>query len=148
MIPPPFPIETVVTWTHTGSSYICDPPVLTSDIDYLVLTDNFTAYKDILSEDDWTDYDKYDDRNSAFILFRKGCHKLIVTESLQWYLKFAAATELAKKMNLLDKDQRIFLFDQVINNIPEIPEEPTFVLSTFCVGIKFTDPRGKYGRIT
>lgn len=48
-----------------------------------------------------------------WIAFRKEKDNVILTDSIVHYNKFEAATELAKKRNLLNKEDRIELFRQI-----------------------------------
>jgi len=52
-----------------------------------------------------------DDRFSSY---EKGNINLIVTEDYGFYNKFIAATSVAKRLNLLEKDDRVALFQAVL----------------------------------
>jgi len=99
----------------TGSSYICNPPVIDTDIDYVVLVyDKCEALSELAaslwnvqSDDDYPE-------NDDFCSVRKGNVNLIVTECDQFYGRFVAATEISKKLNLTNKPDRINLFRSVL----------------------------------
>ena len=106
---------------RTGSSYTCNPPVLTTDVDYLVLIregmlDKADAF---LKEQgfDWCGVAYNVDAESGVTYkwnaFRKGDLNLIVQASLTLYMRSVAATELARRMNLMDKQDRIALFRMI-----------------------------------
>lgn len=119
----------------TGSRYICDPPVLDTDEDYVVLAkeecrNEFNNYllKNFFfrtNEDygitgptqfqSWrSDYSPDDKRN------------LIITYNPEWYNLFVEATEFAKEENLLQKEDRIKLFELIMRKYSKTPkiEEP------------------------
>lgn len=110
----------------TGSKYICNPPVEDTDEDYIV----FVApkyFEDIINEalDNGCDFDgsdispAEDDVNVREFDFpwnsvRDGDKNYIITSSKEFYNKFVNATKLAKCLNLLDKNDRIRLFQAVL----------------------------------
>ena len=102
----------------TGSNYICNPPVTNTDIDQMFLVSNLTETKEALIMDGWvicgTDKgDLYPDDYSDWLAFRKGNNNALCTNNVDYYLKFYKATELAKKQNLLNKQDRINLFSKI-----------------------------------
>lgn len=108
----------------TGSKYICNPPVLNTDEDYLVLVTDFNAvYQKLMSWDSpWEDCmppgsdefaSAYEDEKAYGIpwnAFRLGEVNIMVTQDKDWYFASVAATELCKAWNVLDKDKRIRIF--------------------------------------
>lgn len=109
----------LVAWHPTGSRYICDPPVLDTDEDYVVLVDA-DEFEDVaktgvwdiggsmpcepdeqIFAEGWLSYKQEGDR---------GTINLIVTANRQFYFAFVAATQEAKFRNLTDKAQRVALF--------------------------------------
>lgn len=91
----------------TGSSYICNPPVLDTDIDTMYyVKDIYEADKAIL-QDGWELCGKEEYKNSNWKAYRKGKYNALITSNFKHYTLFEAATELAKKRNYLDKDDRI-----------------------------------------
>ena len=110
----PFEEEIILAW-HTGSFYICDPPVTTSDRDYLLLVEDMQSYFNNCLRASWFtcgSSDVFDDKK--FLSVRRGINNLIITDNKEWFFKFAAATELAKRLNIQDKDSRIALFELVL----------------------------------
>ena len=107
------PVLHVIKWSQTGSSYICDPPVLNTDIDILTL-----SREGDLSEHGWErcSGEEYEmgSEDFSFQAWRKGKYNLIVTSNREYYYSFLLATKLAKKLNLKEKEQRITLFNYII----------------------------------
>jgi len=97
----------------TGSSYICNPPVTDTDIDYTLYSHNWDKLDDWCEQNyfktNWEDY-----AIDEFRSYKRGVINLIVTNDATFYKRFVKATELAKQLNLLDKQQRIDLFDFVM----------------------------------
>lgn len=103
-----------VDWFITGSSVICNPPVLDTDFDYVILVKYDSYELDTLLEQqgfktNYADYDIEDFRS-----YKQGQINYILTDNIEWFEKMRVATNLAKKLNLLDKQQRINLFDYVM----------------------------------
>lgn len=103
---------------RTGSSYTCDPPVLDTDEDWLLLTehdllDTLTSLLNLgwvdcaTTDKELYNEDKY---GVTWYAVRKGKYNLIVTTSFDWFMRGVAATLLCKAMNLQQKQQRIRLF--------------------------------------
>lgn len=116
---PPFDpdkeFEGAEKWHPTGSNYICDPPVENTDIDYVVW------YKDVkLIPSKWhRNYismivdGHYKDTGGSY---RWDRYNLIYVTTEEDFNKWVKATELAKKLNLLKKKDRVSLFDAVVKN--------------------------------
>ena len=103
----------------TGSSVICSPPVLDTDRDYIYCVSSLEKAKIFLngvgfktSTQDAEEY--YIQEEGLFECYRKDNINLILTEDFDFYLKWCHATELATKLNLLDKKQRITLFKYIL----------------------------------
>ena len=108
----------------TGSKYICDPPVTNTDEDWVCWTNytdknirkvlKRTGWKCDMGEDEEFDYKVPDELSRyPFLSFRKGDINLIVffdPEGLGWFVE---ATEIAKRLNVTDKEDRIALFNAV-----------------------------------
>lgn len=107
---------------QTGSSVICFPPITDTDIDYIICDSegsfgNHTLHRFLIAngfELSCQDMEEYDLESEAFDCYRKGNINLIVTDNYEWYLKWVEATKLAKKLNLLQKEQRITLFKYIL----------------------------------
>ena len=55
--------------------------------------------------------------NGGFRSFRKGDMNIITTESMEFFDRFMTATALAKRFNLLEKADRIALFQAVLYGV-------------------------------
>lgn len=93
----------------TGSSYICNPPVTNTDIDFVIYSQDWDKLHDWCEKNAFkTNFEDY--AIEAFRSYKRGIINLIVTDDSTWYKRFVKATNLAKQLNLLDKQQRIDLF--------------------------------------
>lgn len=107
---------------QTGSSVICNPPVLDTDIDYIICDskgrfDTQNLHKFLISngfEMSCQDEEEYDLESEAFDCYRKDNINLIVTDNYEWYLKWVAATQIATRLNLIKKEDRIVLFKYIL----------------------------------
>lgn len=109
----------VIDYRPTGSWVMCDPPVLNTDKDYIILVNDFYSYAEELRDDygfecTTGEYPVPVEDASQFSTFRRGDINLIVTERKQFFDDFCDATELSTALNLLDKKQRIILFQYVL----------------------------------
>jgi hypothetical protein len=110
----------VKQWHPTGSYHICSPQVVDTDKDFVVLVEDITDAQVVLeiagykySGDETYEVDSGDDAGT-FTCFRKDSTNLIVTANEEFYNLWLEATALAKAMNLLNKEQRIRLFQYVL----------------------------------
>lgn len=96
----------------TGSRHICDPAPTDTDEDWLVY-----AERSLVSELESAGFvagGAYrESPTSSFRSWRRDEVNLIVTTSLVFYLRFAAATAWAKEMNVLSKPERVSLFNAI-----------------------------------
>lgn len=103
---PEFPDGTL--WYATGSRVICDPPPDDTDYDVVVLK---VAPIDLTG---WTCESACGEYVPQFVSYRRGKVNLIVTDDAEFYDRFVAATRVAKRLNLLKKEDRIALFQAVL----------------------------------
>lgn len=104
-----------------GSAVTCDPPVLTTDRDYLVLANEWRAFLLVAAHDGW-DLSSYWETHDIvralddgdFVSLRKGSLNIILTASRDFAKRFMAATKIAKRFNLLNKKDRVALFQAVL----------------------------------
>jgi hypothetical protein len=101
----------------TGSRVICNPPVLDTDEDYVVLTKDIHAFMLKAKADGFTSSarEEYEFHDTDFMCFRKGELNLIVTTSLDFYTRWKLATLLATRFNLLVKQDRRDLFSVILH---------------------------------
>lgn len=107
-------IPSVISYQRTGSNYTCNPPVLDTDIDYIVLVSDFGKAASFLLESGFVACTELEYYGNMFYAFRKGQLNLIITWQGVFYERFCAATMLAKHRNLLDKDDRVDLFKVIL----------------------------------
>lgn len=99
----------------TGSNYICNPPVTDTDVDYVVLC---PVKEDFLSEAAHHGWEVHSDEDypedDDFCSVRNGNVNLIVTESIEFYGRFVTATELCKRLNTMEKSERVSIFQGIL----------------------------------
>lgn len=103
------------TFVPCGSRHVCDPPVYTTDEDYMIrpVTDMTQVLKDNGYVDE-TPGSEYGKKGSEFESWRKGDVNLIVIYELFYADRYQLATKLCKQFNLLKKQDRIALYDAII----------------------------------
>lgn len=122
----------VLNWAFVGSRISCDPAPTNTDNDVLVLYKssffNKNPYIKELLEDGFVEdtgtggygwlYFKEGRplfvATSEFISMHKGELNLILTTDEKFYGRFMMATHIATKLNLLDKRDRIMLFQGIL----------------------------------
>lgn len=104
-----------------GSRVTCDPPPLDTDEDYLVLIkwDSWGPFRDEMKALGWGcgeggEGEEYIEDEIEFRSLRKGELNLIVTESGDFFDRFMKATRIARRLNLLEKGDRISLFQAIL----------------------------------
>lgn len=111
----------------TGSRYICNPPVTTTDTDWVVLVDSLDKALQECKTKTWEtnteDYSDDEDKPATnwFSVKKKINQELInyiVTDDADNFNNWVTATELAKKLNLVKKEDRISLFEVIVKKAP------------------------------
>lgn len=99
----------------SGSSFICDPPVTNTDIDYVVFVTNKEEVCKYLTENGWTfcGGEAYNNPDNDFLAVRNQDLNYILVDEEHTFDQWEAATLLAKKRNLLNKNERIALFRNI-----------------------------------
>jgi len=104
----------------TGSRYICDPPPMNTDLDVICLVKgSHSKYIPFLKEMGFThtsldEPEKYEGIESYIDCYRFGEINLILIKDNEFYLNFLLATELCKSLNVLDKNKRIEIFQNIL----------------------------------
>lgn len=107
----------------TGSRYICNPPVTNTDDDYVLFVEDIKAAYLELLDTNWTiggannasyTVEDVDNWFSAKKHINGEVVNYIVVSDQDQFSKWVTATELAKKLNLLKKEDRIALFEVVV----------------------------------
>lgn len=112
----------VYEWTPTGSSYICNPPVTDTDIDFALRVGDLKEAVAALTEADWAvsnedpEYRICSNGEFEFITARKGVFNLIIFVDWVAFWAFSEATRVAKHLNLTKKEDRVMLFQAVCGN--------------------------------
>jgi hypothetical protein len=108
--------EFVIFRAPTGSRYICDPAPADTDNDTVILAS--AGYEQALVNEGFVttctevEYDTLGDFRS----WRKGEENYIVTENELFFNRFVKATELAKRLNLLSRADRVTVFQAILYN--------------------------------
>lgn len=105
-----------------GSRITCDPAPQNTDEDYLCYIgplDQANLNKNLErigfdAESMATYEDDSGEHNAVFMSYRRDDVNLIVTAKKEFFDKFMLATYVAKTLNLLQKEQRITLFQAIL----------------------------------
>ena len=107
----------------TGSSYICNPPVTNTDVDEMFLVDDLQEVNFQLTGLGWTkcglEEETYQDKPSHWAAYRKENMNALLTTNLKYFMNFFKATEEAKHLNLLNKEDRVALFQKILGEEPK-----------------------------
>lgn len=111
----------------TGSNYICNPPVTDTDVDEMFLVDDLSEVDFQLKGLGWTicqgDKDYSNKPIDVWAAYRKGNQNALITNDLKYFMNFFKATEEAKHLNLLNKQDRIDLFQKILGEGKYKPQE-------------------------
>lgn len=105
--------ETILATYPTGSNYICNPPVVDTDIDTVVLVNGYYDYRKMLAEEGWGACAKENYVDGTVYAVRKGLHNYIVVEDPDIFNDWVVATEAARALNLTKKEDRVTLFKTI-----------------------------------
>lgn len=102
-----------------GSRITCSPAPTTTDEDWLMLTDSNPAgvLKSLGFVQDRGPRFYTGNDDGSFRSWRRGEMNIITTPYGQFYERFLTATHLATRFNLLDKQDRIALFQAVLYGV-------------------------------
>lgn len=110
---------------QTGSSVICNPPVLDTDIDFIIYSDELEELGEFITKEGYsascTDKEEYQLESEGFKCYRKDNINLIVTNDNDFYVRWVLATKTAKMLNLLRKQDRITLFQAILYGVAPPP---------------------------
>ena len=106
---------------RVGSRETCDPPPSDTDEDWLILLKPTREVHRELTEEGWNldgsfiiDAVNRCPVEERFRSYKLGDINLIVTKNYSFFQQFMAASSVAKRFNLLEKDDRIVLFQAVL----------------------------------
>ncbi len=98
-----------------GSRVTCNPAPTDTDEDYLMLRPNAHAFLWLEANGFVTTTDdNYNGIKSDFASYKYGDVNIIITLDDGFYTAFMAATHVCKRLNLLNKQDRIALFQAVL----------------------------------
>lgn len=106
----------------TGSRVICNPPVTDTDEDWVLLVEKWRMQKFEKALETYDDEAVFESEDygglkhfeSIRLNLPTGELNLIVTHDREFFDKFVAATSVAKRLNLLKRDDRVALFSAVL----------------------------------
>ena len=109
------PIEAILV-EPVGSRVTCKPAPTDTDCDWLVLcAQEHVQNHFALQADGWEiGGSEVDDGDDLFESWTKGEDNLIITNNVKFFLAFVAATSVCKRFNLLNKPDRIAVFQAVL----------------------------------
>ena len=99
---------------RTGSREVCNPPVMDTDVDFVVLYKGSPMDIEDAGWMDTTGSDEAYGHSLTFRTYRSGEVNLIVVGEDIEFTKWLIATVAAKALNMRDKHQRIELFQGVL----------------------------------
>lgn len=108
-----------------GSRVTCMPPPTDTDEDWLVLVEDMESFRFAVLAQGFEiggslflDAEAPLDAEDRFSSYSLGEVNIIATEDPTFFFKFKVATSVAKRLNLLDKADRIALFQAVLYGNP------------------------------
>jgi hypothetical protein len=101
--------EKNVRFFKTGSRVICTPPVMDTDADIVVHDP-----QGVLPLRNWTEATTDSEYDGGTRTFRLGEVNLIVVKEEDDFKRWGVATQIASRMNLKSKPERIALFQGVL----------------------------------
>lgn len=116
---------------HTGSRFICNPAPEGTDDDWVILVSHTTDAALELRGDGFSYGGSIPPSGSSFLSLKRTVYdsttgndgrltvtsdtvNAIITSDMMWYHKMKAATSIARRLNLLNKEDRVALFAAVI----------------------------------
>lgn len=103
----------VERYDFVGSRVTCNPPPTDTDCDILILTPSLTDFCQTAIDYGWEHGGSFSSSDDWMSL-RKDEFNLIVTGEIEFWDYFIAATHEAKRLNLMQKRERVALFDSMI----------------------------------
>jgi hypothetical protein len=108
-------LDKVVKMEYVGSRITCNPAPTDTDEDVLLLTDDLEALIGDCIEVGFTrDGDTKASYPEGFVSLRSGSMNFIVTDDEEFYKKFMLATHVCKSLNVMEKSNRILVFQAIL----------------------------------
>lgn len=98
-----------IPFFKTGSRVICNPPVMETDADFVVLDQ-----AGVLNLRSWAEATTDSEYDGGTHTFRLGEVNLIVVDDGDDFKRWKVATQIATRLNLTSKPERIALFQGVL----------------------------------
>lgn len=104
-----------VSITPVGSRETCNPAPMDTDMDLLCMVDgdDYEIFLQWLERHGWEWESEYGRMHGDFDSYRKDIYNLIITTDEDFHTKFLEATAICKEKNLLEKSERVAVFDEV-----------------------------------
>jgi len=112
----PVEVPNLIDWFLTGSRVICDPPPTDTDQDIMVLVERGAlgyVHSD-MEANDWELGGSYIETDK-WRSYKSGIYNILVTDDPEYFEAFRRATDKAKELNLLKKEDRIKLFTEILS---------------------------------
>jgi hypothetical protein len=112
----------VIEMEYVGSRVTCNPAPTDTDEDILILTDNLVTLQKACWKDGFDGSELYVTEGlegtykGDFYSMRKGDINLIITEDKDFYERFTLASYVCKQLNVLEKKDRITVFQALLYN--------------------------------
>lgn len=100
-----------------GSRVTCNPPPTNTDIDILVRVESLAMFTRELLGVGYAGGGSFDESKRGsldFASFKKGEVNIIATDSDEFIKRFLSASHFAKRFNIMEKKDRISLFQAVL----------------------------------
>jgi len=108
-------LDKVVKMEYVGSRVTCTPAPTDTDEDVLLLTDDLnTLIGDCIEVGFKWDSDVTKSYPDSFVSLRNGEMNLIITDEEEFFEKFMLATHVCKSLNVLNKSDRITVFQAIL----------------------------------
>ena len=104
--------DNMIEIQRVGSRVTCNPAPTDTDEDYIVYTEDLSTLMGDCIDRAFTHEGSY--VGSEFHSLRQGAINLIITTKKDFYDKFILATHVCKTLNLLDKQDRITVFQAIL----------------------------------
>lgn len=110
------PVTVDIDCHAVGSRVTCNPPVMDTDRDILVLCKDVLAFGTVAVNQGWKTATSLAEGAAKlrFVSVAKGEVNLIAVDEAGFRNLFLAATSVAKRLNLMKKEDRIALFQAVL----------------------------------
>lgn len=99
-----------------GSRYVCMPPVLTTDIDFLVYSETEVGVPLMNAGYELTPFKDYGISNGRFFSYRKGVINLIVTADQKFAEQHNMCTHFCRLHNVRNKFTRVMIYEIIREN--------------------------------